>query len=468
MALDTSSATTPGAWPSSSDGSNDDATADRRRSRLPLVVAAVLSLILAACVSGTEVTYAEDERPGGILAVAGAAMTAPEPATTTTSPPATTTTIPTTTTTIATTTTTEPPPPSDSLVLTEIARLTGELSSKSVVSSGNGLFFAQNMMYQHTITVFDENEELVATIPDSLDLSTFGVDVEPGEYRGAPVEAAFTSDGRYGFVSNYRMYGPGFFSSASDGCNKGAGQNSYVYRIDTERLSEPLAEGDTPVDAVYEVGSVPKYLDVTPDDRLLLVTNWCTFDLSVIDLATGSTLTAIELGRHPRGIAISSDSTTAYVTIMGGSDIAVIDLDSFDVSWLENVGPSPRHVVLSPDDSTLYATLNGAGTVVKIDVATGEVIDSVRTGQAPRSMDISTDGRSLYVVNYESDTMSKVATEAFEVVQEVRTAHHPIGITYDQATDEVWVSAYSGVIHVFAQIEPEPAEPETETEEAAG
>lgn len=453
MALDTSSGTTPGAWPSFSDGSNDDATADRRRRRWPALVTG-FALALAGCVSGTEVTLEGETQTEGIVSVAGMAMTIPEPVTTTTAAPTTTTTVATTTT-IATTTTTEPPPPSDSLVLTEIARLTGELSSKSVVSSGAGLFFAQNMMYQHTITVFDENEQLVATIPDSIDLSAFGVDVEPGDYRGAPVEAAFTSDGRYGFVSNYRMYGPGFFSTASDGCNKGAGQNSYVYRIDTERLAEPLGEDETPIDAVYEVGSVPKYLDVTPDDRLLLVTNWCTFDLSVIDLETGATLTSIELGRHPRGIAISSDSTTAYVTIMGGSDIAVIDLDTFDVSWLENVGPSPRHVVLSPDDATLYATLNGAGTVVKIDVATGDVIDSVRTGQAPRSMDISTDGRSLYVVNYESDTMSKVATESFDVVQEVRTAHHPIGITYDQATDEVWVSAYSGVIHVFAQVEPE-------------
>ena len=31
---------------------------------------------------------------------------------------------------------------------------------------------------------------------------------------------------------------------------------------------------------------VPKYVAVTPDNRYVLVTNWCSFDLSVIDRAT--------------------------------------------------------------------------------------------------------------------------------------------------------------------------------------
>lgn len=351
-------------------------------------------------------------------------------------------------TTISTTTSTSLVP-SDQLELEQIDRLTGDLASKSIVASGHGLFFAQNMMYRHTITVFDRDEELVATIDDSIDLSDYGVEVDPGTYQGAPVEAAFSPDGRYGYVSNYRMYGPGFASTASDNCNKGEGQNSFVYRVDTKLIGS----GELPIDRVFEVGSVPKFVAVTPNNQYLLVTNWCTFDLSVIDLETERLVASIPLGRHPRGIAVSSDSLTAYATVMGGSEIAVVDLDDLgtETEWIRSVGQSPRHLVLSPDDATLYATLNGEGTVIKIDVATGEVTDRVRTGIAPRSMAISDDGLMLYVVNYESNTMTSVRTSDFEILQTFKTAHHPIGITFDIESREVWVSAYSGVIHVFAE-----------------
>ncbi len=380
-------------------------------------------------------------------------------------PPSTTTVpIPTTndpTTTVAPTTQPPPPPRSDELALEQIDRLTADLASKSVVASGTGYFFAQNMMYRHTITVFGSEEQLVATIPVTVDLAAFGIDIPSGSYQGAPVEAAFSPDGRYGYVSNYQMYGPGFGGGAGDNCNRGEGQNSYVYRVDTELLGG----SGSPIDAVYEVGSVPKYLQVTPDNRYLLVTNWCSFDLSVIDLASGDLIRSIPLGRHPRGIAVSSDSKTAYATVMGGSDIAIIDLervgdtendsDELELGWLKGVGSNPRHVVISPDNQILNVTLNGEGTVIKIDLATGEVVDRVRTGTAPRSMAVADDGHTIYVVNYESDTMSQVRTSDFEILQTFKTAHHPIGITFDPQSREVWVSAYSGVIHVYAQVEPE-------------
>ncbi len=387
---------------------------------------------------------------GGEARVELATSTTLAPTSTTLAP--TSTTLAPTSTTLAPTSTTLAPTSttvvsSDELVLSRIGDLTGDLASKSVVASGQGLFFAQNMMYRHTISVFDRDQNLVATIPDTVDLSLFGIDVEPGEYRGAPVEAAFGPDGRYGYVSNYRMYGPGFGSTAGDDCGRGEGQNSFVYRIDTKLIGS----SNSPIDEVYEVGSVPKFLVVTPDNKYLLVTNWCSFDMSVVDLASGDLVGSVPLGRHPRGIVVSSDSQTAYATVMGGSDIAVVNLGDFQTTWIRGVGPAPRHLVLSPDDRTLYATLNGAGAVVKIDLASGEVIATVRTGAAPRTMAIADDGRTLYVVNYESNTMTSVRSSDFEILQTLKTADKPIGVTFDPESREVWVATYSGVIHVYEQ-----------------
>ena len=373
-----------------------------------------------------------------------------------------------TTTSTSTTTTTIP---LSERALDRIESVTGDISPKSVVATPGGLFFAQNMMYRHTVTVYDQRGSLVATISDRVDLSEYGI---PGgiEVRGAPVEASSTSDGRYVYVSNYAMYGPGFGPEPGDSCLDTGWPNSYVYRVDTESLE---------IDQVIEVGAVPKYLAVSPDDRWVLVTNWCSFDLSIIDTEHAAEVARIDIGRHPRGIAITSDSSTAYVTKMGGNDLAVIPLDrleqarptrqfggeaevleipdnDIEIGWIENVGAGPRHVVLSPDDAFLYVTLNSEGRVAKVDLATGEVLEKVRTGSAPRSMAMSADGEILYVVNYTSNTMSKVATATMEELDEVRTAEKPIGVTVDPDNANVWVSNYSGVIQIFAE---ELAEPDT-------
>ena len=87
--------------------------------------------------------------------------------------------------------------------------------------------------------------------------------------------------------------------------------------------------------------------------------------------------------------------------------------------------------------------------VAKIDLRKGEVVARVATGSAPRSMAIADDGRSLYVVNYQSNSVSKVRTRDMQVIQTVETNHHPIGITYDAETGEVWVACYSGSIMLF-------------------
>lgn len=367
-------------------------------------------------------------RPAVPAAVPGSSTTA---APTPTRPPAPTTTV-------------VPTPPDDGLTadqrrLEHVESIAGDISPKSVVHSGAGLFFAQNMMYRHTITVYDRSFDLVATIPDAVDLGALGVPGYEGSFQGAPVEVAFTSDGRHAYVSNYEMYGPGFDRPGGDGCDPGEWDDSFVYRVDTERLE---------IDQAIPVGAVPKYVAVTPDDATVLVTNWCTYDLSVIDAASATEVARVPIGRFPRGIAVDAGSRRAYVAVMGGSEIAVVDLVDHSVQRV-GVGANPRHVVIGPEGRYLYVTLNQSGEVVKLDLTTSEIVGRVATGAGARSMEISDDGAALYVVNYHDGTLSKVATGDMTEVQELPAHHHPIGVTYDPATRQVWVANYSGVIDVY-------------------
>ena len=357
----------------------------------------------------------------------------------------------------ASTTTTQPRPPAETLTMQKLRQIGGDISPKSVVASGHGVVTAQNMMYTHTVTAYDANGELLATIPDSVTLTDFGID-KPGTYKGAPVEAAFTPDGDEVYVSNYSMYGPGF-SEGKDSCSPGDGTTtSYLYRINTKSWK---------IDQVIPAGAVPKYVAVTPDGSKVLATNWCTWDLTIADTATGKVLNTVKInGRYPRGIAVTKDSSTAYIAVMGGTDVAKVDLATGGISWIRNVGAGPRHIVIAPDDSALYVTLNKAGQVAKIDTATGQVVARVATGTQPRSADISTDGTALYVVNYENSNISKIRTSDMKVLVKEPAGHHPIGIAYDDSTGRVWVANYGGTIDIWDEV-PAGTPPATPTTTAA-
>jgi YVTN family beta-propeller protein len=332
---------------------------------------------------------------------------------------------------------------SDERTLTLVDTIANDnLQPKSIVHSGTGLFFAQNMMYRHNISVFDRQSKLVATIDDKVDLKDFGVEVvgRSSVVRGSPVEAAFSPDAKYAYVSNYAMYGAGWDPSAIDTCQGKDRDQSFVYRIDTTTFK---------IDQVVLVGAVPKYLAVSPDNKYVVVSNFCSLDVSIIDVSTGKEVQRIDVGLHPRGIAITNDSSTAYVTVMGGGIIIAINLRDFTTRIIASAGYTPRHLVLSPDNSVLYVSDNKAGQVRAINPKTDTLIKSVSTGSEPRSMAISDDGLSLYVVNYMSDTMVKVRTSDMQVIQTVKTAHHPVGVTYDAQLRRVWVANYTGSLSVF-------------------
>lgn len=333
--------------------------------------------------------------------------------------------------------------PSDQTALVETLRLTSDaMKPKSVVAGPGGLLFAQNMMYRHSISVFKSDGTLVKTIPDSVDLSAFGISGHPGTSQGAPVEVAFTPDGKYAWVSNYSMYGKGFGPEGKDSCAAGDGtDSSYVYRVDVAKLA---------IDKVVPVGAVPKYVAVTPDGKQVLVTNWCSWNMSVIDAASAKETARVDLGgKYPRGIVASPDSKTAYVALMGSHKVVSVDLATKAVNTFSDPGNGPRHLVMSPDGKFVYVSNNASGTVVKIDRATGASVGSVKVGTEPRSMAISADGLAVYVVNYGDGTMSKITTGDMKVVQTVRTEANPIGITYNAATKSVWVACYGGTLIVY-------------------
>ena len=322
-----------------------------------------------------------------------------------------------------------------------VKTITGNISPKSVRSSGSGLVSAHNMMYRHSVTIYDANTfELVSTVPDSVQLSKYGYSKYSSIYKGSPVEGAYSPDGKYLYVTNYAMYGKGFNREGHDICSPASGYDtSFLYRVNLAKYE---------IDNVYPVGSVPKVVEVTPDNKFVLVSNWCSYDLTVISIASQKVVKTIKIGRYPRGIAVSNDSKFAYVAEMGGNQIHVINLEDFSKTYIP-IGSNPRAIVLSPDNSMMYVTMNLSGKVASWDLLNNKAGKSVKTGKAARSLAISSDGTALFVVNFISNTISKVRTSDMKVFQSIKACNEPIGITYDSPTSRTWVACYGGAIKIY-------------------
>lgn len=349
--------------------------------------------------------------------------------------------------------------PSSATTLREIDRFTGGITPKSVDASGHGLVLANNMIYSHSITVYDSSSHrLLKRLPDSIDLSKFGFPGHKGISRGGPVEAAWTKDAKFAYVSNYVMTGPGFKGFAKDECSPASGYDpGFVYRFNATTMKW---------DQAIQVGAVPKFVAITPDQRRVVISNWCDFTISIIDRATAKQVKVIKLAAQPRGIVIMPDNRTAYVAAMYGNKVFRVDLDTGEHHVIFAVN-RPRHLVLSPDSRFLYLAASGTNKVYKIDTGTDKVVAEVVSGPEPRSMTISQDGTALYVVNYYGKSASKISTADMKVVQRVPTDPSPIGITYDDATHQVWVACYGGSMLVFDDTERASADPAPATTPSA-
>ena len=324
-----------------------------------------------------------------------------------------------------------------------VKTISGKISPKSVVHNGNGVFYAQNMMYRHTVTVYNRSFDLVKTIKDQVNLKDFGFNLYTSSVKGGPVECDFSHNGKYAWVSNYNMTGGGdeFFNNPGcDNCSSSSKyDSSFVYQIDV--ASHKIVN-------VIKVGAVPKYIACTPDSKKVVVTNWTSGDVSIIDVDLKKEVKRVKIGTFPRGIVIDSKSEFAYITVMGSTKIAKLNLKDYSYTFLEDVGKGPRHICISPDDKWLYLTLNNENKVAKINTSTFE-IQKVSVGHQPRSMTISKDGKYLYIVNYNDATFTKLSTSSLETLAISETKSKPIGITFDGHTNQVWVACYSGHIQVF-------------------
>jgi DNA-binding beta-propeller fold protein YncE len=210
---------------------------------------------------------------------------------------------------------------------------------------------------------------------------------------------------------------------------------------------------------LIETGKTPKVISRTKDDRYLLVSNWHSRNVSVLEMDAnafpfGKVISTVPVSAIPRGIVVDDENDRSYVAIMGGASLSVIDNKTWKKDTVFQVAASPRHVV-KDDEGRLFVSYNSLGTIAAIDAETGKTLFSTKTHAQPRTIVLSKNHKFIFVTCYSSNMVDvyKIHEDKFTKVASLPCAGKPVGVDIFEDAEklEAWVCSYSsGSISVFS------------------
>lgn len=171
-------------------------------------------------------------------------------------------------------------------------------------------------------------------------------------------------------------------------------------------------------------GTIPtckraRHIQLTPERQIMVA---CTDSnqADLIDPASGKSVRRIPLGDEPEAFDLSPDGKVIYVSNEDAGEASFIDVASGKKLRSVKVGAEPEGVKVSADGKTLYVTSEVASLVHVIDTASGKVVKNIRAGKRPRRMAITPDGKELWITNELGASVSIVSTATHEVIHTLK------------------------------------------------
>lgn len=206
-------------------------------------------------------------------------------------------------------------------------------------------------------------------------------------------------------------------------------------------------------------GKTPKVIARSADSRHLLVSNWHSYNVSVLELNEnsspfGKVISTVPVSAIPRGIAVDDANQKSFVAIMGGSSLAVISNKTWKTDTILQVQHSPRHIVMDTSGH-LFVSYNSIGRIACLDARTGRSLFSTATHAQPRTIALSKNHKFIFVTCYTSDFVDvyKINADNFEKVASLPCEGHPVGVDIVETENklEAWVCSYkNGAIVVYS------------------
>ena len=183
-----------------------------------------------------------------------------------------------------------------------------------------------------------------------------------------------------------------------------------------------------------DVGTQPAGLSITADGKYVVVSVQGDGQAAIIDTATDTVLAKSPVGKaHNSGL--SADGTLAFVAsqVTTAPALDVVDVPSGKAGTNIALDLAPRAVCeLS---GKLYATLAGSGDIEVFDATSGQKVTSITTGGSPHDIRPSIDGSLVLTVSQTAGELEMIDPKTAAVVAHVPTGKMPhwIGLSSDGA-----------------------------------
>ena len=346
---------------------------------------------------------------------------------------------------------------------TELLRAAPGTKSVLFNSSGSKLY-AMNL---EGMSVYEFNQATRKIIREFKFKPTKGTgwdyenDKPISSYQEKPVEACFTHDDKLLWVSLHNA--EGIVPLPVDSLDIRNAARRKMKPSQPEKKLTVIYPNKQRKDSFFvpliHTGKTPKIISRTADSKYLLVSNWHSYNVSVLELNRdeypyAKVVETIPVPAIPRGIAVDDKNNRSYIAIMGGASISVVN----NTAWMKvdniEVASNPRHIVLD-SAGRLFVSYNRLAKIACIDGLTGKTLFTAPTNAQPRTIILSKNQKFLFVTCYSSDFVDvfKITDNSFEKVISLPCKGHPVGVDIfeDEKKLEAWVCSYSnGSISVFS------------------
>jgi YVTN family beta-propeller protein len=254
--------------------------------------------------------------------------------------------------------------------------------------------------------------------------------------------------------------------------------------VDESKLPppDPKADGVAVVDVasgkvrrILAVGSDPETFALSPDGRILYVSNENDGAVSQVAVDGGRQPLTTKVGEEPEGIALSGDGKTLFVACEASDHVAVLDARTLRLIRTIRITGRPRGAVASRDGTRIYISAESAGklailsaadgkleklldlaqgdedvrpmgiveapdghvfvttgrygAVLEIDPRTGTIVQTIEhVGERPWGIGITADGGTLVTANGPSGDVSLISRTSGKILRKLNVGQSPWGV----------------------------------------
>jgi YVTN family beta-propeller protein len=209
------------------------------------------------------------------------------------------------------------------------------------------------------IWVAETGPQTSASVPSAISVISTATDkvIARMKLRGQPSDIVFSPDGTRAYVAT--MNGLAVFG--------------------TQTMSEV---------ALVRGFASTRTVAVSPDGRLIYVTDPTSNQLVVISASSLKIIGRIHTGELPWQVLVSGNGHTVYVTDTDANAVSVINASTDRITRTFSVNGTPDTLGLTPNGQELWVGQNAAAAVTVINTSTGATVGTVNLGGTePQSAD---------------------------------------------------------------------------------